>query len=73
MRMNDNAPTHKRRKLVKTYQKMCSLDNEWCLLRYAERPSLRNDKKKMESKNSLKRKKLTPKIKGGTLREINKE
>ena len=36
--MDDNAPTHERRKLVKTY-KTCSLENGLWLLKYAGRPS----------------------------------
>ena len=36
--IDDNAPTHERRKLVKTY-KMCSLENRLWLLRYAGRPT----------------------------------
>ena len=40
----DSAPTHKRRKLVKTYKKKkkkkkCSLTNGLWLLKYAERPT----------------------------------
>ena len=39
MMMDDSAPIHERRKLVKTYKKMCSLENGLWLLRYAGRPT----------------------------------
>ena len=43
---------------------MCSLENGLWLLRYAGRPTPKNDKK-MEQKNGHKRKILTPQIKKG--------
>ena len=43
MIMDDSAPTHERRKLVKTYKNV-SLENGLWLLRYAERLTQKNDK-----------------------------
>ena len=41
--MNDSAPTHERRKLVKTYTKMCSLENGlWLLIKSVGRPTHKN-------------------------------
>ena len=39
--MDDSAPIHERRKLVKNLQKMCSLENRLWLLKYAGRPTLK--------------------------------
>ena len=46
--MDDSAPIHERRKLVKTY-KMCSLENRLWLLNYAGRSTPKNDNKKKKS------------------------
>ena len=48
--MDENGPTHKRRKLVKTYNNvlpaiMCSLINRFWLLRYAGKPKMIKKKK----------------------------
>ena len=45
MMMDDNAPIHERRKLVKPTNKMCSLVNGLQLLRYAGRPTPKMIKK----------------------------
>ena len=60
--MNDSAPIHKRRKLVKP-TKMCSLENGLWLLRYAGRPSPKMIKR-WSRKTATKVKWLTPQIKG---------
>ena len=45
--MDDNAPINERRKLVKTYKNVLarSLENGLWLLRYAGKPTPKNDKK----------------------------
>ena len=54
MMMDDSAPIHERRKIVKTY-KMCSLKNELWFLKLAGRPTPKNViKKKMIKKWSRK-------------------
>ena len=40
MMIDDNAPTHERRKLVKTYKNVCSFENGLRLLNYTGRPTL---------------------------------
>ena len=42
--MDDSAPTHKKRKLVKTYKIVLPQKTDW-LLMYAGRPTPQNDKK----------------------------
>ena len=51
MMMDDSAPIHERRKLVKI-KKMCSLENGLWLLRYAGRPTPNMIKKKRWSRKT---------------------
>ena len=62
MMIDDNAPTHKRRKLVKL-TKMCFLENRLWLLSYAGRPIPKNDKR-WSRKTATNVKQLTPYLKG---------
>ena len=61
MMMDDSAPTHKRRKLVKTY-KICSLKNGLWLLKYVGRPTLDGVEKLPQMLK--KKKRNTPQNKG---------
>ena len=52
MMMYDITLTYKRRKLVKTYKKKCSLENGPSLLKYARRPTPKIYKKGWSTKTS---------------------
>ena len=58
--MEDSAPTHERKKHIKTFLKICSLKNRLWLLKYAGRPTSKKNKqtkKKIEKKKGQIRRK----------------